>query len=219
MSDRAQDPAELFDVLLADGRPAGVAKKRAEVHRDGDWHGSIHVWVYGLDPAGPYLAFQRRGRYKDTLPLKLDATVGGHIRAGETIDETLREVQEEIGREVTLSELFPVGVRKAVIEETAGVIDREIQHVYLWRVDDPLTTFAPNPDELESLVQLPLADVLGIFGDGIVAADALELKAGSTILTPTLITRSEFASGIDRYPFRVAIAAHNALRGDRYISV
>ena len=219
MSDRAQDLSELFDVVLADGHPTGVAKKRSEVHRDGDWHVSLHVWVYGLDPAGPYLAFQRRGRFKDTHPLILDATVGGHLRSGESVEESLREVEEEIGRPVTLPELQSIGVRVAVGEETPGVIDREIQHVFLWRVDEPLTTFAPNPDELESLVQLRLADVLTIFGDGIVAADALELKAGSAILTPTLITVSEFASGIDRYPYRVAIAAMNALRGDRYISI
>lgn len=219
MSERAQDPTELFDVLTADGKPTGRAKARAQVHRDGDWHGSIHVWVYGVDQGGPYLAFQRRGKFKDTLPLKLDATVGGHLRAGETIEETLREVQEEIGRKVTMAELLPVGVRIAVSEDAPGILDREIQHVFLWRVDEPLSTFAPNPDELDSLIQLPLGDVLGIFGDGIVAADALELKAGSAILTPTLITRSEFAAGIDRYPYRVTIAAMNALRGDRYISI
>ncbi|MEZ4506233.1 MAG: hypothetical protein R2848_10455 [Thermomicrobiales bacterium] len=77
MTDRAQDLTELFDVLTADGKRTGVAKQRALVHRDGDWHASIHVWVYGIDQGGPYLAFQRRGRFKDTLPLKLDATVGG----------------------------------------------------------------------------------------------------------------------------------------------
>ena len=219
MSERAQDPTELFDVLTADGQRTGQAKKRADVQRDGDWHGSIHVWVYGIDQGGPYLAFQRRGKFKDTLPLKLDATVGGHLRSGETAEDTLREVQEEIGRPVTLAELHPVGIRIGVSEDTPDVIDREIQHVYLWRVDEPLSTFAPNPDELESLVQLPLDDVLAIFGDGIVAADALELRAGSPILTPTLITRSEFAAGIDRYPFRVAIAAKNALRGDRYVAI
>ncbi len=219
MSERAQDPGELFDVLRADGSATGERKTRAAVHRDGDWHASIHVWVYGLDPLGPYLAFQRRGKFKDTLPLKLDATVGGHLRSGETVEDTLREVQEEIGRPVSLPELLPVGVRVAVSEDTPGVIDREIQHVFLWRVDGPLSVFAPNPDELDSLVQIPLADVLAIFGDGIVAADALELKAGSVILTPTLITRSEFASGVDRYPFRVAIAATNALRGDRYLAI
>ncbi len=219
MSERAQDPAELFDLLRADGTVTGEQKARAAVHRDGDWHGSIHVWVYGLDLLRSYLAFQRRGRFKDTLPLKLDATVGGHFRAGESVAETMREVQEEIGRPVTMTELLPLGVRVAVSEDTPGVIDRELQHVFLWRVDEPLATFTPNPDELESLVQIPLADVLSIFGDGIVAADALELKSGSPILTPTLVTRSEFAAGIDRYPYRVAIAAMNALRGDRYISI
>jgi hypothetical protein len=61
--------------------------------------------------------------------------------------------------------------------------------------------------------------VLAIFGDGVVAADALELRAGSAILTPALVTRSEFASGIDRYPYRVAIAAMNILRGDRYVAI
>jgi isopentenyldiphosphate isomerase len=219
VSERAQDPAELFDVLTADGKPTGQAKKRVDVHRDGDWHASIHVWVYGVDQGIPALAFQRRGRFKDTLPLKLDATVGGHLRTGESIEQTIREVQEEIGRSVTLPELLPVGVRIGVSEDAPGVIDREIQHVFLWRVDEPLSTFAPNPDELESLVQIPLVDVLAIFGDGIVAADALELRAGSAILTPTLITRSEFAAGIDQYPYRVAIAASNALRGDRYVSI
>lgn len=219
MSERAQDPKELFDVLTAEGKPTGQTKARAVVHRDGDWHGSIHVWVYGVDRGGPYLAFQRRGRFKDTLPRKLDATVGGHLRSGETVEQTLREVQEEIGRAVTPPELLPVGIRLGVSEDVPGAIDREIQHVFLWRVDEPLSSFVPNPDELESLVQLRLVDVLGIFGDGIVAADGLELKAGSAILTPALITRSEFASGIDRYPFRVAIAAMSALRGDRYIAI
>lgn len=219
MNDRAQNPAELFDVLSAEGKPLGYAKKRAEVHRDGDWHGSIHVWVYGLDRDGPYLAFQRRGRFKDTLPLKLDATVGGHLRSGETTEQTLREVQEEIGRTVKLPELQPIGIRVTAGEASLGILDREIQHVYLWRVDEPLSNFVPNPDELESLIQLRLDDVLAIFGDGVVAADALELKAGSAILTPTLVTRSEFAAGIDRYPFRVAIAASNVLRGDRYVAI
>ena len=219
MSERAQDPAELFDVLLPDGRPAGFAKKRSEVHRDGDWHAALHVWVYGVEQEEPYLAFQRRGRFKDTKPSKLDATVGGHLRAGETIEGTLREVEEEIGRAVTMPSLRSLGVRISVSEDEPGVLDRELQHVYLWRVDDPLSIFTPNPDELEALVRLPLDDVLAIFGEGIVAADALELKAGSSLLTPVLVTLSEFAAGIDRYPYRVAIAAASALRGDRYISI
>ena len=93
----AQDPGELFDVVTADGQPTGRVKTRAEVHRDGDWHRAVHVWVTGIDEHGPFLLFQRRSLLKDTQPGKLDATVGGHYRAGETLAETLREVEEEIG--------------------------------------------------------------------------------------------------------------------------
>ena len=50
-------------------------------------------------------------------------------------------------------------------------------------------------------------------------ANAYQATTPGADLTPTLITRSEFAAGIDRYPYRVAIAASNALRGDRYVSI
>ncbi len=52
---------ELFDVLDADGRPTGLAKPRGEVHRDGDWHGALHIWVGGIGDDGvPFVLFQRR---------------------------------------------------------------------------------------------------------------------------------------------------------------
>ena len=45
----AQDPDEPFDVITADGKPTGRVKSRAEVHRDGDWHRAIHVWLAGVE--------------------------------------------------------------------------------------------------------------------------------------------------------------------------
>src|SRR5215218_4884038 len=43
----AQDPGELFDVVTSGGEPTGIVKPRWQVHRDGDWHRSIHLWIYG----------------------------------------------------------------------------------------------------------------------------------------------------------------------------
>ena len=45
----AQDPDELFDVVDAGGNLTGIVKRRGDVHRDGDWHRAIHVWVIGVD--------------------------------------------------------------------------------------------------------------------------------------------------------------------------
>ena len=153
----AQDPGEPFDIITADGKPTGRVKSRAEVHRDGDWHRAIHVWVAGVDDRGvPFLTLQRRSPHKDTWPGRFDATVGGHYRAGETLAETVREVEEEIGIIPDLKDLRPLGVRVCANEAQPGIVDREIQDVFLLRDDRPLENFRPNPAELAALIRFPL---------------------------------------------------------------
>src|SRR3954453_8946438 len=105
----AQDPSELFDVVRADGKPTGEVKRRADVHRDGDWHRSVHVWIAGRDDRGRFFLVQRRSAQKDTWPLRFDATVGGHYRHGESLADALREVEEEIGIAATEQDLRRLG--------------------------------------------------------------------------------------------------------------
>ena len=75
-STAAQDPGEMFDVMEPPpsqwdpptSRPVGTGaiKARAAVHRDRDWHRSVHVWL--LDPVGRALLLQKRSMKKDTFP-------------------------------------------------------------------------------------------------------------------------------------------------------
>src|SRR5680860_487301 len=140
----AQNPDELFDLVSADGEPLGRSKTRAAVHRDGDWHRAMHLWIYGRRETGPFLLFQRRCRFKDTAPGRLDPTVAGHYKAGETLRETLREVEEEIGIEADPAATRYVGVRVRSSESEPGVIDRELQEVFLWERAASLEHYAPN---------------------------------------------------------------------------
>ena len=141
----AQDPNELFDVVNADGMPTGRTKPRRAVHRDGDWHRAVHVWIAGIGDNGePFLLLQRRGPDKDTWPGRLDPTVGGHYRTGEGLPEALREVEEELGVPMALDDLRPLGLRIAVSEREIGIRDRELQDVFLLRDDRPLTAYRPN---------------------------------------------------------------------------
>ena len=215
-----QDPGEPFDVITADGRPTGRVKTRAEIHRDGDWHRAIHVWVAGVDDRGvPYLTFQRRSPHKDTWPARYDATVGGHYRAGETLAETVREVEEEIGIIPDLSDLRPLGVRVCANEAQPGIVDREIQDVFLLRDDRPLETFRPNPAELAALVRFPLQTLMPFLAGETGEIDGESFSPRATQAKPITARSDDFIPTVDRYFLRVAIAAQLALRGECYVAV
>jgi isopentenyldiphosphate isomerase len=218
--DFAQDPNELFDVVTADGGPTGQVKPRAAIHRDGDWHRALHVWVFGVDEQGtPLLTFQRRSPLKDTWPDHFDVTVGGHYRAGETFAETLREIEEEIGITPDGLDLIPLGVRVCANEAEPGTIDRELQDVYLLRDDRPLTAYQPNPAELAALARFPLDLLLPFFAGETTEVHGESVSPGDTYSRQITAYANDFIPNIDRYDLRVAIAARNVLRGDRYVAV
>lgn len=216
----AQDPDEPFDVLLADGTPTGLVKPRAAIHRDGDWHRALHLWIAGEDTAGvPFLTFQRRAAGKDTWPGRLDTTVGGHFRAGESLADTLREVEEEIGVDARGLELRFLGVRVCANEAEPGIIDRELQEVYLLCDNRPLEAYRPNPVELAELTRFPLESLLPFLAGETQRIQGRGFSPGASTVTTRVVTLNDFIPTVDRYNLRVAIAARNALRGDPFVAV
>lgn len=188
----AQDPNELFDVVTEQGEPTGIVKARAAVHRDGDWHRAVHVWVYGVGEAGAFVLLNQRGKDKDTWPLALDATVGGHLGAGETVEDAFREVREEIGVHID-PERFAWLFRRTRSSNglLPGIIDREVQEVYLVRDDRPLTAYGPNPAELEGLVQVSLADLGSLARGETNAVDGVVHSARTGEVSPHILTTEQ----------------------------
>ena len=207
------NPDELFDVLDAAGRPTGRVKRRADVHRDGDWHRAFHCWVLDESEGGrPHLLFQRRGAHKDTWPSKLDVTVGGHYAHGETLRDVVREVEEEIGRAVSLDELVRLGMRATVSELEAGVRDHEIQDIYLWRSDLPLGAYRPQPVEVTALERVAVGELLALFG-GQVERIASEVLLADGTQREGWVAESDLIPTSDRYFYRVAVVADLAAKG------
>ena len=58
----ADDRDERLDVLAEDGNFTGETKIPAEVHRDGDWHCTFHLWIVR---ERRYVLLQRRSGSKD----------------------------------------------------------------------------------------------------------------------------------------------------------
>lgn len=179
----AQDPSEVFDLYPApptleqfnsivspdwgesffpSPRPTGKVKVRSKVHSDGDWHRSIHVWIYQSDLADDdvRVLLQRRSSYKDTHPNLLDVSCAGHVNAGDSVEETaMREMDEELGgngvmkgrysmEDVKNSKMFTVtSAIEGETEKHGKYICREYQDVFIlqWKGDLPMEShdFAP----------------------------------------------------------------------------
>ena len=215
----AQDPGELFDVITYAGEPTGDVKRRADVHRDGDWHAAIHVWVVGRRDGRDLIMFQQRSQAKDTFGGKLDATVGGHLTAGETWQDALRETEEEIGVRYDLTQLVPLGRRTAIGSTLPGIQDNEIQHVFAVRDDRPLIEFVPNPVELAALVQFDIDELLELLAGNVTSLSGKIIRPGQPEAAHERFGPDDFATLVDRYYYRVGIAVRMMLAGERHFSI
>lgn len=210
------DPAdELFDVVDQDGIPTGGTKRRADVHRDGDWHRAFHLWMVARGDDGvPRVLFQRRSSGKDTWPNRLDVSVGGHFRSGETIDDVVREVDEEVGIQPKLSDLVYIGRRRAVSDQSQWV-DRELQEVYVLAFPEGFPVFRPNVTEIESLVQIAIVDLVRLFRGETASVPALSaaVLAGNKIgrWGQCEIATADFVPVRDDYVTRGPLAAQAVL--------
>jgi isopentenyldiphosphate isomerase len=225
MSDQntASPPDELFDILNEDGSMTGNVKRRADVHRDGDWHRAFHLWIAGKsDEGASEVLFQRRSVRKDTWPRRLDVAVGGQFRAGETIHDVIREIDEEVGIAPRLDELVYVGMRRTESLNPAWQ-DREIQDVYVLILDAEWPRFAPNADEIESLLRVDAEQLLRLCRgevarvNGLVADVIADRQIGEW--HRTTIGLDDFVPTKDGYLARGTMAAMRALSGDSNVTL
>ncbi|MCY1691789.1 NUDIX domain-containing protein [Exiguobacterium sp. SL14] len=85
-------------------------RPRSEVHTHGLWHETFHCFVY--DPKRDVVLLQQRSEQKKDFPGMLDITACGHLLADESVEDGLRELEEEIGLTCTFDQLIPLGIQE-----------------------------------------------------------------------------------------------------------
>ncbi len=145
--------SELLDVFDEQGVRLGV-RTRDDAHHEGLWHRCLHLWIV---LGGEEVLLQRRARAKAAWPGMLDATAAGHLTAGESVLQGLREAEEELGVAFAPEDVRPLGVRAVADRPVPGTLNREFQHVYVTASDLPLERWTGlDRAEVEGLVALPL---------------------------------------------------------------
>ncbi|MBQ9755756.1 MAG: NUDIX domain-containing protein [Lentisphaeria bacterium] len=113
--------SELIDIYNAAGEKIGCVE-RSRAHGDNTLlHRAAHVLVFSSDGR---LLLQKRSVTKRIQPGKWDASVGGHLAAGEDyLTGARRELAEELGlpEDTPLEHLFDVAIRNEIESEDARV--------------------------------------------------------------------------------------------------
>jgi isopentenyldiphosphate isomerase len=179
MGVQSMSEIEMFDIFNEEMIRIG-SDSRANVHAKGLWHQTFHCWIVNHSThGGSSLLFQLRHKDKDTYPGLLDTSCAGHLQSGESVEDGVRELKEELGITLPFHELIPCGM---VAEEdiiSHQCIDREFNHIFIHECDKPLEQYDFQISEISGLFYINLrefqslyrGDIDYIWTEGIVLAE------------------------------------------------
>ena len=140
---------EYIDIVTNKGKPTGKSTSKSEIHKNGLYHHTAHIWFYTNE--GEILLAQRSA-LKTICPLLWDVSVAGHIDAGESVKQAaIRETKEEIGLDISESDLQKIGVFECFQIYENGIIDNEFHNTFIAELKIPLSKLNPQIEEVEAL--------------------------------------------------------------------
>lgn len=140
-------PDEMIDIVDEMNVPTGETELKSIAHRDGLWHRSVHIWIFGKDG----ILLQLRSKDNYLYPNCWDISAAGHIQAGETSEQAaIREVKEETGLDVKEDDLQYL-MTKRWHAKFGDIDNREFYFIFLVRYDGTEQELTPQQEELQKL--------------------------------------------------------------------
>lgn len=201
---------EMLKVFDENHQPIGQAS-RAEVHRLGYWHETFHCWFISREASKAYIYLQLRSTDKKDYPGLFDITAAGHLLADETVENGIREVEEELGVKVKLDELVSIGkVHYEAYKE--GFIDKEIAHVFVYETPYEIRDYHLQLEEVAGIVRVDFnhfynfcfGKTNSILAEGFTCKDGMKLTFKGDITYKKLVPHDlsfyqQVAERIQRY--------------------
>ena len=116
---------EYFDIVDENNLPTDKTVLRSVAHAEGIWHRVVHIYFFRNNGNNLEFLVHLRSKLKDLNPNKWDTRFGGHLSAGQSVEDAVaREVKEEAGIEMN-----PEYLIKSFCDSYDGKTNRE--HIYV----------------------------------------------------------------------------------------
>lgn len=151
---------EFLNLIDEEGHLLEMSKPRSLVHRDGDLHPAVHVWIIKEKDMGVYTLLQKRSADKLIHSCCYDASAGGHVPQGEEFRiSAVREVAEELGISLQENKLEFLSLSKSSYN-CGDIHDNEIRAIYLCREKIDADNLSLQQSEVENVVWAEIDEIL-----------------------------------------------------------
>ncbi|MGE7983657.1 NUDIX hydrolase [Solibacillus sp. NPDC093137] len=202
--------SEHIDIFDDKYNLVGSSTKK-EAHEKGYWHRVFTCIV--VNPIEKTIILQKKipGKYSFDRPDYIDISVGGHYKKGESIQDGVRELNEEMGLNVKYEELVYLGIRQNSVILGDNYINNEFQEIHLLESRIPLIEYKLN-DEVNGFVSINIDLGLKLLQNIIKEAPVnhVYLKDGKKIESTVSVSLSDFVPNYlktDKIFLRLFIAA------------
>lgn len=151
---------EFLNLIDEEGHFLETSKPRSLVHRDGDLHPAVHVWIIREKDMGVYILLQKRSADKLINPCCYDVSAAGHVPQGEEFRiSAVREVAEELGIELQENKLEFISLHKSSYN-CGDIHDNEIRAIYLCKEKIDADNLSLQQSEVENVVWAEIDEIL-----------------------------------------------------------
>lgn len=185
---------ETLDIYDEDMNHLGTAPRK-QVHEEGMWHTVFHCWIVN-QPNKVWLQF--RSSKRSSNPNKLSVSVAGHLQAGESPKDGIREIEEELGLKVDINKLVKLFTSKK-IDNYPGYHNCEFNPTYLLESNVELQSLKLQPNEVGGIFKADIEDLVNLF----------EEKVKEIKITGILLNYDNTFTYENRYVSTSDFAPHN----------
>ncbi|HRR77599.1 MAG TPA: NUDIX domain-containing protein [Ruminococcus sp.] len=157
---------EFLNLIDDKARMTHHVKPRTLVHRDGDLHPTVHIWLIKRKDMGIYVLLQKRAAEKRINPDCYDVSAAGHVsQGGEFRSAAVRELKEELGIDIPRGKLEFIGLRHNLFTD-GDIRDNEMSAVYLCRENVETDDLVLNSEEVSEVCWAEIDEMLSVMKNG-----------------------------------------------------